>query len=158
MEDNLTIMSQEDANDPNAETIDVVIKEEVEEEPTTSSSKEDVKIITAQPIAEITETDNIIINNFIQTVNNFDIMASIDDSYEEVVNKYLQKFIDESFITSFEEDQKTGGYIFTYNFSTIILKIRRLKDIVNQYGDELDILKTSRYTRSRFNSKKSSYR
>lgn len=157
MEDNLTIMSQEDANDPNAETIDVVIKEEVEEEPTTSS-KEDVKIITAQPIAEITETDNIIINNFIQTVNNFDIMASIDDSYEEVVNKYLQKFIDESFITSFEEDQKTGGYIFTYNFSTIILKIRRLKDIVNQYGDELDILKTSRYTRSRFNSKKSSYR
>lgn len=158
MEDNLTIMSQEDANDPNAETIDVVIKEEVEEEPITSSSKEDVKIITAQPIAEITETDNIIINNFIQTVNNFDIMASIDESYEEVVNKYLQKFIDESFITSFEEDQKTGGYIFTYNFSTIILKIRRLKDIVNQYGDELDILKTSRYTRSRFNNKKSSYR
>ena len=150
MEDKIIVMSKEETDDPNVETIETTIEETAEQ----TKHVSEVKFVTAQPIAEITENDNIIINNFIQTVNNFDIMASIDESYEEIVNKYLQKFIEESFISSFEEDQKTGGYIFTYNFSKIITKIHRVRDIINQYGYELDILKTSRYTRSRFNNKK----
>ena len=113
MEDKIIVMSKEETDDPNVETIETTIEETAEQ----TKHVSEVKFVTAQPIAEITENDNIIINNFIQTVNNFDIMASIDESYEEIVNKYLQKFIEESFISSFEEDQKTGGYIFTYNFN-----------------------------------------
>ena len=132
--------------DNEVDVVETTIEAEYKEvEPSDKiTTKEPVETVRGDILLNLTELDNILVNNCIKTIYNMHNISIQDSIYSDIVYKYLSILQEEGYII--DMDMAGAIPIYTFNYNNIINNIHKLKKIINEYGDELDTLKTFRYT------------